>query len=80
MVCLGNKCRDTLHKGDDDDGNNNNNNNKSDQDMWKARHPGTTEKTHTGHFAHTSGSTNVEVQNIQHGKSHLHVPLIATAE
>jgi hypothetical protein len=28
MVCLGNTCMDTLHKGDNDDDDNNNNNNK----------------------------------------------------
>ena len=31
MVCLGNMCMDTLHKGDnDDDDDNNNNNNNND--------------------------------------------------
>jgi hypothetical protein len=27
MVCLGNMCMDTMHKGDDDDDDDNNNNN-----------------------------------------------------
>jgi hypothetical protein len=37
MVCLGNICGDTLHKGDDDDYNdddNNNNNNKINITLW----------------------------------------------
>jgi len=29
MVCLGNMCMDTLHKGDNDDDNNNKNNNNN---------------------------------------------------
>jgi len=29
MVCLGNVCMDTLHKGDNDDNDDNNNNNNS---------------------------------------------------
>ena len=29
MVCLGNMCVDTLHKGDNDEHNNNNNNNNN---------------------------------------------------
>jgi hypothetical protein len=29
MVCLGNMCVDTLHKGDDDDDDDNNNNNNN---------------------------------------------------
>jgi hypothetical protein len=29
MICLGNMCVDTLHKGENDDDNNNNNNNNS---------------------------------------------------
>ena len=31
MVCLGNMCMDTLHKGDNDNNNNNNNNNNNSQ-------------------------------------------------
>ena len=37
MVCLGNMCMDTLHKGDndDDDDNNNNNNNRANESISK---------------------------------------------
>jgi len=37
--------------------------------MWKARQPGTTENSHTEHFAHTSGSTNVKVQTFNMGNN-----------
>jgi hypothetical protein len=38
------------------------------QHTGKARNQGTTENSHIGHCTHTSESTNVKVQNIQHGK------------
>ena len=38
------------------------------QRTWKARYQGTTEHSHTGHCARTAGSTDVNVQNVQHGK------------
>jgi hypothetical protein len=34
----------------------------------KARNQGTTDNSHTGHWALISESANVKVQNIQHGK------------
>jgi len=55
------------NRDDDDDDDNNNNN-------WKARHQGTTENSHIGHYTHTSGRTNVEVQNIFTCEITLHVP------
>jgi len=44
MVCLGNMCVDTLHKGDDDDddddNNNDNNNNNNNNKLVETRHEG----------------------------------------
>jgi hypothetical protein len=40
------------------------------QHTGKARNQGTTENSHTGHCAHTAGSADVKVQDIQHGKAH----------
>ena len=31
-------------------------------------HQGTTEKSHIGYCTHTAGSTDVKVENFQHGK------------
>jgi len=39
----------------------------SEQHFWKERHQDT-QNSHTGQFVRTSKSTNVTVQNIQHGK------------
>jgi hypothetical protein len=35
MVCLGNTCEDTLHKGENDDDGNNNNNNNSQRNYFR---------------------------------------------
>jgi len=36
MVCLGNMCMDTLHKGDKNNNNNNNNNNNIDESTQRS--------------------------------------------
>jgi hypothetical protein len=38
------------------------------QRTGKARNQGTTENSHIGHCTHSAESTNVKVENIQHGK------------
>jgi hypothetical protein len=40
----------------------------SEQHTGKARNQGATENSHIGHGTHTSESTKVKVQNIQHRK------------
>jgi hypothetical protein len=47
---------------------NNNNNNKPEQHAGKAQNQGTTENSHTERCTHVLESTDVNVQNIQHGK------------
>ena len=42
--------------------------NIAEQHIGKARNQGTTKNNHIGQFTHTSVSTNIKVQNIQHGK------------
>ena len=37
MVCLGNMCMDTVHKGDNDDDDDNNNNNNNNMMLIQAR-------------------------------------------
>jgi len=40
----------------------------SEQHIWEAWHLGNAENNHTGHCAHASENTNVEVQNVYRGK------------
>jgi hypothetical protein len=50
------------------------------QHTSKAQHQETTENSHTVHSAHISESTNLKVQNVQHGAITLHAPYIVTTE
>jgi hypothetical protein len=40
----------------------------SNKHTWKAEHHGTTENSHVGHCARTSGITDVKIQEVCYGK------------
>jgi hypothetical protein len=42
--------------------------NVTEQHIGKALNQGTSQNSHIVHFTHTAVSTNIKVQNIQHGK------------
>ena len=50
------------------------------QHIGKARNQGTTENRHVGHCTHTSGSTNVKVQNIFHVQNNITLAQIVNTE